>query len=119
MDREISVVIPTYNERDNITSLLVQLDSVLSGYNYEVNLVDDNSIDGTAELALSLSAKYPVNIIVRKDKRGLASAVVDGFSHSSGRTLLVMDADLQHPPEIIPGMLVEIECVACCARNSE
>ncbi|MDD5038879.1 MAG: GtrA family protein, partial [Dehalococcoidales bacterium] len=50
-----------------------------------------------------------VNIIVRKDKRGLASAVVDGFSRSSGRTLLVMDADLQHPPEIIPGMLLEIE----------
>lgn len=109
MERDISVVIPTYNERDNIAPLLERLHSVLSSYNYEVTFVDDNSRDGTAELASSLSARYPVKVMVRKNQRGLASAVVDGFGVSNGKLLLVMDADLQHPPEVIPEMLREIE----------
>lgn len=118
MSITISAIIPTYNEKDNIAALLEKLDSVLSGYNYEVNFVDDNSSDGTAELAKVLSAKYPVNVIVRKDKRGLASAVVDGFNSSRGEILLVMDADLQHPPEVIPSMLHEIESGADIAVAS-
>ena len=109
MDATISLIIPTYNERDNIVPLLQRLKHVLSGLSYEVVFIDDNSSDGTAELAGSLADKYPVRVVVRKDKRGLASAVVDGLGHTSGDTIAVMDADLQHPPEVIPLLLAEIE----------
>ncbi|MEE9583235.1 MAG: glycosyltransferase [Dehalococcoidales bacterium] len=109
MNETISLIIPTYNERDNITPLLKRLERALAGYNYEVVFIDDNSADGTAEVATSLADKYPVRVIVRKDKRGLASAVVDGLSHVSGKIIAVMDADLQHPPEVLPDLLKEIE----------
>ena len=109
MNETLSLIIPTYNERDNITPLLERLEHALAGYNYEVVFIDDNSADGTAEVATSLASKYPVKVIVRKDKRGLASAVVDGLSHVSGKIIAVMDADLQHPPEVLPDLLKEME----------
>jgi len=109
VDRTISLIIPTYNERDNIIPLVERIHHTLSNYNYRILFVDDDSSDGTAELATGLSQKYPVNVIVRKDKRGLASAVVDGLEHATGDIVGVMDADLQHPPEVIPDLLKEIE----------
>ena len=109
MNELISLIIPTYNERDNITPLLKRLERALAGYNYEVVFIDDNSADGTAEVAASLADKYPVRVIVRKNKRGLASAVVDGLSHVSGKIIAVMDADLQHPPEVLHDLLKEME----------
>ena len=112
MNETISLIIPTYNERDNITPLLKRLENALAGYDYEAVFIDDNSADGTAELVTSLADKYPVKVIVRKDKRGLASAVVDGLSHVSGKIIAVMDADLQHPPEVVPALLKEIEARA-------
>ena len=66
----------TYNERENITILVEKIHAALAGYNYDILFVDDNSGDGTAEVAVSLSAKYPVRVIVRRNERGLASAVV-------------------------------------------
>ena len=105
----ISIVVPTYNESGNITTLVHQIDKVLRDRSYEIVIVDDDSPDGTAAKAMSLCGKYPVKAIVRKDKRGLASAVVEGFSHISGGIVTVMDADLQHPPEAIPGLISEIE----------
>jgi dolichol-phosphate mannosyltransferase len=109
MDDTISVIIPTYNERDNIVPLVERLHSVLSGSDYEIVFVDDNSRDGTIEIATALSAKYPVRVVVRNDKRGLASAVADGINYATGKIICVMDADLQHPPEVIPHMAGAIE----------
>ncbi|MBM4432639.1 MAG: glycosyltransferase, partial [Chloroflexi bacterium] len=74
-----SLIVPTYNERDNIVPLVERIDKALAGYDYRVLFIDDDSEDGTAELIKSLAEKYPVEVIVRKDKRGLASAVVDGI----------------------------------------
>ena len=105
MGKAISIIIPTYNEKDNITLLIERIHNILSGYDYEIVFIDDNSKDGTAELATSLSNKYPVKVVVRKDKRGLASAVVDGLSYASGASVVVMDADLQHPPEVLPDII--------------
>jgi dolichol-phosphate mannosyltransferase len=105
MNDFISVIIPTYNERHNITPLVEQIHAVLSNESYEILLVDDDSKDGTVELASALSAKYPVQVIVRKNERGLASAVVYGFGHARGDILAVMDADLQHPPQLLKDML--------------
>jgi len=109
MKPDVSVIVPTYNERGNILTLLEKLNSVLSNRSYEVNIIDDDSRDGTAEIARAASDKYPVNVVVRKDKRGLASAVVDGMRLSNGNILVVMDADLQHPPEVVPGLLRALE----------
>jgi dolichol-phosphate mannosyltransferase len=109
MDCAISFVIPTYNERNNITPLLERLHSSFTNCKYEVVFVDDNSRDGTAELISSLVTKYPVRVIVRKDKRGLASAVVDGFGYASYDIIGVMDADLQHPPELAASLAQAIE----------
>jgi dolichol-phosphate mannosyltransferase len=118
MGKSISIVIPTFNERENITPLVERIDRALSPRDYEVVFVDDNSRDGTAELINGLSGKYPVRAIVRKDERGLATAVIHGIEHSDGSTVVVMDADLQHPPEVIPDLLSKMESGADIAIAS-
>lgn len=105
MDKLISVIIPTYNEKDNLKPLIEKIHAVLSKEKYEILLIDDNSSDGTAEFALELSAEYPVRVIIRRNERGLASAVVHGFRNAAGDILAVMDADLQHPPHVLTEML--------------
>jgi len=105
----LSIIIPTYNERDNIAPLVKRIHSVLSGHNYEVIFIDDDSRDGTAAAVRELEKDFPVRVIVRKDKKGLASAVVDGISYADGGIVGVMDADLQHPPEVIPALLRALE----------
>ena len=105
---ELSLIVPTYNERENIVPLMERIHKSLSAYSYELIIVDDNSPDGTSELAKSLSSKYPVSVIVRTTERGLASAVVSGFNQARGEVLGVIDADLQHPPEFIPALLKAI-----------
>lgn len=112
MNGPISLIIPTYNERDNIVPLVERINRAMSGYDYVLVLIDDNSRDGTAELAASLAKKYPVRVVVRKDKRGLASAVVDGLQYVSGDIVGVMDADLQHPPEVLPELVKKVEAGA-------
>jgi len=105
MSKLISIIIPTYNERDNLLPLVHKIHAALSGYNYNILFVDDSSSDGTAELASTLSNKYPARVIIRHHERGLASAVVHGLRHASGDVLVVMDADLQHPPQVLEDML--------------
>jgi len=114
----LTIVIPTYNERDNIKPLVERLHKALSGRKYEILFIDDNSRDGTAAAASALAPAYPVRIIVRTDERGLASAVVHGFKNSTGDVIAVMDADLQHPPEVIAGLLDSIESGADLAIGS-
>ena len=109
MSKLISIIVPTFNEKDNVVPLVERVHQVLSNYDYEILFVDDDSSDGTAEIASSLSPRYPVRIIVRKNKRGLASAVVDGIQSAGGEIIGVMDADLQHPPEILPDLLARIQ----------
>lgn len=103
MTCDISVVIPTYNEVDSIENLIREIDKHFqgSGVKLEYVVVDDNSPDGTAEKASSLKGEYNVNVIVRKNERGLATAAVRGFHEAKGRLLAVIDGDFQHPPEVI------------------
>jgi len=112
MDKLITVVIPTYNERDNVTPLVEKINGALSGYNHEILFIDDNSKDGTAQLISALSAKYPVQVIVRLKERGLASAVVHGFKYAKGDIVAVMDADLQHPPQVLADLLKAVDAGA-------
>ena len=109
MAKLVSIVVPTYKEKDNIEPLVERIHNNLSKYDYEIVIVDDDSGDGTAELVANLSTKYPIKIIVRKNKRGLASAVVDGIASVNSENVIVMDADLQHPPEVLPAMMEALE----------
>jgi dolichol-phosphate mannosyltransferase len=111
-------VVPTYNEKDNITQLIERTARALSGSKFEIVIIDDNSKDGTAEAASALSAQYPVRVIVRRDERGLASAVVKGFNETTSDIIAVMDADLQHPPEVLPALLKAVEAGADLAIGS-
>ncbi len=114
----ISVVIPTYNERDNIVPLVERLSHTFDGHKFEILLVDDNSKDGTVDVAASLADKYPVKVMVRTKERGLATAVLHGFKYAQGNIIGVMDADLQHPPEINADLLKAIENGADMAIGS-
>lgn len=105
----ITIIVPAYRERENIAALVERVHSSLSRWDYEILIVDDNSRDGSEELVRDLANKYPVRIMVRKNKRGLASAVVDGISQAKGELIAVMDADLQHPPEVLPEMFKALE----------
>jgi len=106
---KVSIIVPTYNERENLEILVKRISSSLRGEEYEVIVVDDNSPDGTWKLAQELSRFYPIKLIRREERKGLASAVIDGFSHATGNCLVVMDADLQHPPEVIPRLIEAVE----------
>ena len=107
---KISLVVPTYNERENLPTLIEALMSVLKGYALEIIVVDDSSPDGTGEVAEQLSRIYGnVKVIHHGGKKGLASAVIAGFNYTSERILGAIDADLQHPPENICRMLKEIQ----------
>jgi len=109
VSKALSIVIPTYKEGNNITPLVERIDRALAGYDYEILFVDDDSRDGTAGIVEGLSSKYPVSVVVRKNERGLASAVVHGIVNTTGDRVLVMDADLQHPPEVLPDLLKAAE----------
>ncbi|MEO3993593.1 MAG: glycosyltransferase family 2 protein [Desulfurococcaceae archaeon TW002] len=102
---KVSVVVPTYNERENIDELLSRIDASLKNVDYEVVVVDDNSPDGTAERVIELSSRYPVKLVRRAGKFGLSSAILDGVKVCSGDYVVVMDADLQHPPEVVKDLL--------------
>ena len=109
MSKALSIVIPTYNEGENIVPLVERIHNALSAYDYEILLVDDDSKDGTADTIEKLSESYPVKVAVRKNERGLASAVVHGILNTTGQKVLVMDADLQHPPEVLPSLIKAAE----------
>lgn len=79
---KVSVVVPTYNEAENIKKLIPLLDSILKDYDHEIIIVDDNSPDGTAKVAEKLAEQYPVKVLVREKKLGLASAILYGFCSS-------------------------------------
>lgn len=95
---KISVIVPTYNERENIGELIERLESLK--LNLEIIIVDDNSPDNTAEEAVKLANKYNnIKVLKRPGKLGLGSAIADGMKIASGDYIAIMDADLQHPPE--------------------
>ena len=105
---ELSLIVPTVNERDNVTALLRRVHKALSDHPYELLIVDDASTDGTRDVALEFAAQYPLRVISRTT-RDLASAVAEGFEQAKAEIFAVMDADLQHPPEMLPALLQEID----------
>lgn len=105
----VSVIIPTYNEAENIPLLLDRLQEVLAGLTYELIVVDDDSPDRTWAVVAAAARRDPrIKSIRRTDARGLSSAVLTGMYSARGRTLAVIDADLQHDERILPVMVERV-----------
>ena len=100
----LSLIIPTFNERDNIRPLYERIRDALAGEEYEIIFVDDSLDETTAEIG-RLAAEDPRVRLLHRRERGLSTAVITGFGAAQGDLVAVMDADLQHPPEILPQML--------------
>jgi glycosyltransferase involved in cell wall biosynthesis len=99
----LSLVLPTFNEAANVRSLIPQLTKVLEGLEYEIIVVDDDSPDKTWEVAEELAkAHSSVSVLRRVGRRGLSSAVTEGFGMAKGDVLMVMDGDGQHDPALVP-----------------
>jgi len=107
---EVSIIIPTLNEAANLPVLVPQIAAALDGRTYEILIVDDNSTDDTAAVCARLAEQYLLRLIVRtRPHAGLGGAVLHGLQQARGRRFVVMDADLQHPPQKIPGLLAPLE----------
>ncbi len=107
---QLSVVVPTYNEAENITVLIDALEAALGGVDHEIIVVDDDSPDRTWERARQhgLTLHNPLHVIRRTEDRGLSSAVLTGMRAARGDVLAVIDADLQHDERVLPLMVDEI-----------
>jgi dolichol-phosphate mannosyltransferase len=110
---ELAVVIPTFNERANVPTLIARLDQALVGRNWEAIFVDDDSPDGTAEAARELGRlDKRVRVIQRIGRRGLSSACIEGMCATAAPMVAVIDGDLQHDETLLPAMLALLQADA-------
>jgi dolichol-phosphate mannosyltransferase len=127
---QVSIIIPTYNESENIIQVLKSIGEHLpKDVEVEAIVVDDNSPDGTGKVVEDYiadtrnEAGYSIDIIHRETKSGLSSAILVGIQHSSAETIVVMDSDFSHPPKIIPQLVEEIKTsgydIAIASRYTE
>ena len=117
---QVSIIIPTYNESENIIQVLKSINEHLpEDITTEALVVDDNSPDGTGKIVEDYindtqnGIGYAIEVIHRKSKSGLSSAILDGIQCSSGETIVIMDSDFSHPPKIIPQLVEEIKTSKC------
>jgi dolichol-phosphate mannosyltransferase len=110
---ELSIIVPTFNEHDNVLLLLDKIEEALEGTTWEAIFVDDDSADGTPDVVIKRSrGDRRVRIIRRIGRRGLSSAVVEGILSTSTPYVAVIDADMQHDERLLSQMLV-------CLRSGE
>lgn len=113
---QISIIIPTYNESENIIKILHSIGEILpKNIPTQAIVVDDNSPDGTGKIVedylknVKKIADYTIEIIHRKAKDGLGSAILKGIQQAKGDTIVVMDSDFSHPPQIIPKLIESVK----------
>ena len=102
-DCQVSIVLPTYNERENIQEIIPLIYETFKNQSFEIIIVDDNSPDGTSEIARELSKKHPmIQVITRTGTRGIGAALAEGYSNARGNIIISSDADLSlHPSEML------------------
>ena len=106
---QLAVILPTYNERNNVGRMVERLDAALQGFVWEAIFVDDNSPDGTSDVVREMArADSRIRVIERIGRRGLASAAIEGMCASSAPIVAVMDADGQHDPVLLPQMYAAV-----------
>ena len=117
---QVSIIIPTYNESQNILKILKSIgENLIPNVSTEAIIVDDNSPDGTGKIVenylknVKNIASYTIDIIHRTTKKGLSSAILKGIQQASGDTIVVMDCDFSHPPQIIPRMIDVLKKYQC------
>jgi len=119
-NEQVSIIVPTYNESQNILAILKSIEQNLpKNKPVETIVVDDNSPDGTGSIVeeyintVKKAAGYTIGVIRRKAKEGLSSAILKGIESSKGQTIVVMDSDRSHPPDIIPKMVDTLDNSEC------
>ncbi|MFQ6128694.1 MAG: glycosyltransferase family 2 protein [Thermoplasmata archaeon] len=104
--REISILVPAYEEAENLPTLVEEIDKALSGWKYETIIINDGSNDGSTELIRKLEAgNGKIKGLFSEKRRGKTRAIQDGFRESTGDIVVIMDADLQYAPEDIPTLV--------------
>ncbi len=112
MSVKLSIILPTYNERGNVVQLVKELLKISTKLNkpFEILVIDDNSGDGTADFCRdAFRENKNVKIFLRKEEKGLATAVKFGMERAAGDCVMVMEADFNHDPQIIPLMLGQLK----------
>lgn len=107
----LALVVPTYNERDRLPELVRAIFAAYdaAGIYGELVIVDDNSPDGTGDVADALAREWPIRVVHRAGKLGLGTAVIEGFAEAEAEIVGVIDADLSHPPELVPRLLAVMQ----------
>src|SRR5712675_1602988 len=107
---DVTVIVPTYCEAANLPPLVDRISAALrhGGLRGEILVVDDASPDDTAAVCERLARQHPLRLLVRQGRRDLATAVLYGAAQARSAVLVVMDADLSHPPEKIPELIAAI-----------
>ncbi len=121
---DLAVILPTYNERENIPLVIARLHDALEGLQWEAIFVDDDSPDGTADVVAEIARNTRnVRLLHRVNRRGLASACIEGMMATQARFIAVMDADLQHDEAALPLMIERLRSssldVVVATRNAE
>ncbi|MFC1642265.1 polyprenol monophosphomannose synthase [Myxococcota bacterium] len=108
--RQVTIVVPTFREAENIPGLVDRIGAVRAQAGIDLHLVimDDDSQDGSTELVSERTEPW-VELVVRRENRGLSQAVLDGMRKAKGDVLVCMDADLSHPPEAVPAMIAALD----------
>ena len=106
----VSIVVPTYNERKNVTILLPKLEALFKEHDYEILVVDDSSPDGTGEAVVSLGKKNKrIKLITRTKKEGIGAAIREGYNTAEQDIIASTDADLSFEPEDLLKLLEKID----------
>lgn len=106
---KVSIVVPSYNEQGNVENLVEKIGKALYGLDYEIVFIDDSTDKTPAVIKKVMETNPHVRMEHRTNEKGLATAVIRGFQIAEGDYLAVMDADLQHPPEILRPMFAAVE----------
>ena len=110
MSKELSIVIPIFNEEKNIIPLTKKIRNILKNYKFEIIFVDDTSLDDSRKILKKLKKKYNFfNPIFRSGKRDLSRSCMNGIEKTKFTKILIMDGDLQHDPKYIPSMYKKLE----------
>lgn len=110
LSRRLSIIVPTYNECRNVVPFIERVKSTLDAFDWEILFVDDNSADGTAQVAFDYARDEPrVRTIIRLDDRGLAKSSIQGMLSARGDLICVMDVDGQHDPVVLSEMVARLE----------
>ena len=112
----VSIVLPTYNERDNIVPLVQLIHECVKSHNHEIIVADDNSPDGTYQALVDLNKGY-LKPILRTEDRGFAKSIRCGIENSNGDIIIVMDSDFNHQPKYLPFMIDAVQHYDCVSAS--